>query len=117
MRERFGATAGAMVRRVFVSLIVFALFVAATGWLFSRVPTGFLPLEDKGALMGNIQLPDGASFSRTKEVAARASTMLKEIDGVPRYLGGTRLQSPLRRGTELCVDHLDHGSLGPAYEL
>lgn len=82
MRDRFGSFAGAMVRRVFVSLVAFALFVAATGWLFSRVPTGFLPLEDKGALMGNIQLPDGASLSRTKVVAERASEMLREIDGV-----------------------------------
>ena len=82
MRDRFGSTASAMVRRVFVSLAVFALFVAATGWLFSRVPTGFLPLEDKGALMANIQLPDGASLSRTQEVAERASGMVKEIAGV-----------------------------------
>ena len=82
MRDRFGSTASAMVRRVFVSLAVFALFVAATGWLFSRVPTGFLPLEDKGALMANIQLPDGASLSRTQEVAERASGMMKEIAGV-----------------------------------
>ena len=82
MRDRFGSTASTMVRRVFVSLAVFALFVAATGWLFSRVPTGFLPLEDKGALMANIQLPDGASLSRTQEVAERASGMVKEIAGV-----------------------------------
>ncbi len=81
-RDRFGLAASAMVRRIFVSLVVFALFVAATGWLFARVPTGFLPFEDKGALMANIQLPDGASLSRTKEVAERASTMLREIDGV-----------------------------------
>lgn len=81
-RDRFASVAGAMVRRVLLSLIVFALFVVATGILFSRVPTGFLPLEDKGALMANIQLPDGASLSRTEEVAARASDMLREIDGV-----------------------------------
>ena len=82
MRDRFGSIASAMVRRVLVSLAVFALFVAATGWLFTNVPTGFLPLEDKGALMANIQLPDGASLSRTKEVTERASGMLREIDGV-----------------------------------
>lgn len=81
-RDRFGGLASSMIRRVFVSLVVFALFVAATGWLFSRTPTGFLPLEDKGALMANIQLPDGASLARTKEVAERASGMLREIDGV-----------------------------------
>ncbi|MGI9421971.1 MAG: efflux RND transporter permease subunit [Hyphomicrobiaceae bacterium] len=81
-RDGFAWLAGAMVRRVVLSLIVFGLFVTATGMLFSRVPTGFLPLEDKGALMANIQLPDGASLSRTREVTKRASEMLRAIDGV-----------------------------------
>ncbi|MFY0610712.1 MAG: multidrug efflux RND transporter permease subunit [Hyphomicrobiaceae bacterium] len=81
-RDRFGALAGTMVRRMFLSLVVFVLFAVATGWLFTRVPTGFLPLEDKGALMANIQLPDGASLSRTEEVTRRASDMLQKIDGV-----------------------------------
>ncbi len=82
MRDRFGSLAATMVRRMALSLLVFALFAAATGFLFARVPTGFLPLEDKGALMANIQLPDGASLSRTEEVARRASDMLADIDGV-----------------------------------
>ena len=86
MRDRFGALASTMVRRIALSLIVFALFFTATGVLFQRVPTGFLPLEDKGALMGNIQLPDGASLSRTKDVTRRASDMLRKIDGVREVL-------------------------------
>ncbi len=81
-RDRFGAFASTMVRRMLLSLLAFALFIVATGVLFSRVPTGFLPLEDKGALMANIQLPDGASLSRTEEVTRRASSMLRDIDGV-----------------------------------
>ena len=81
-RSGFTWLASAMVRRVMISLLVFAAFTAATGMLFSRVPTGFLPLEDKGALMANMQLPDGASLSRTQEVAARATGMMQDIDGV-----------------------------------
>ncbi len=81
-RDGFAWLASAMVRRILISLAVFLVFVFAAGFLFARVPTGFLPLEDKGALMGNIQLPDGASLSRTQEVASRATNMLKEIDGV-----------------------------------
>jgi len=82
MRDRFGALVGTMLRRMLVSLLAFGLFLAATGWLFVRTPTGFLPLEDKGALMANIQLPDGASLSRTKAVTERASTLIRDIDGV-----------------------------------
>ena len=82
MRDPFGSSASAMARRVDVSLVVFALFVAAPGWLFSRVRTGFLQLEYKGALMANIQQPDGASLSQTQEVTERASEMMTEIAGV-----------------------------------
>ncbi len=74
--------ASAMVRRMMLSLIAFVAFAVATGFLFSTTPTGFLPLEDKGALMANIQLPDGASLSRTKEVTIRAEKLLRDIDGV-----------------------------------
>ena len=81
-RDKFASFAGTMVRRMAISLLAFLVFVALTGLLFSRTPTGFLPLEDKGALFANIQLPDGASLSRTQEVAQRATTMLKDIDGV-----------------------------------
>lgn len=81
-RDAFVGVANAMVRRIAISLLAFLGFVAITGFLFSRTPTGFLPLEDKGALMANLQLPDGASLSRTKAVAERAVTMLRDIDGV-----------------------------------
>ena len=81
-RDGFAWLAGAMVRRVLLSLMAFAAFTVATGLLFSKVPTGFLPLEDKGALMANMQLPDGASLSRTEEVAGRATKMMLDIDGV-----------------------------------
>ena len=69
-----------------LSLIAFAAFTVATVMLFSHVPTGFLPLEDKGALMANMQLPDGASLSRTEEVAGRATQMMLDIDGVQDVL-------------------------------
>jgi multidrug efflux pump len=85
-RDKFVGIAGQMIRRVTLSLLVFLGFVALTGFLFTRTPTGFLPLEDKGALMANVQLPDGASLSRTKEVSARGVTMLREIDGVSDVL-------------------------------
>ncbi|MGI9523113.1 MAG: efflux RND transporter permease subunit [Hyphomicrobiaceae bacterium] len=85
-RDSFSWLAAAMVRRMLVSLIVFSCFVGVTAFLFARVPAGFLPLEDKGALMANIQLPDGASLSRTEEVTRRASQMIADIDGVQDVL-------------------------------
>lgn len=108
-RDRFGALAGTMARRITLSLLAFAVFAGATGMLFSRVPTGFLPLEDKGALMANIQLPDGASLSRTEAVARRASAMMREIDGVRDVLAvpGFSLLSGAAPNSALVIMILD----------
>ncbi|WP_374592361.1 efflux RND transporter permease subunit [Aquabacterium sp.] len=52
-------------------LVAFALIVGAMGWLFTRLPTAFLPDEDMGTLYAQIQLPAGATQERTLEVVKR----------------------------------------------
>jgi hydrophobe/amphiphile efflux-1 (HAE1) family protein len=63
-------------------MIVFVLFVAGVVYLVQAVPTSFVPLEDKGVLLVNVQLPDGASLHRTQEMSAEMTTILKEMDGI-----------------------------------
>lgn len=50
--------------------------------LFSILPTGFIPTEDKGTIFTQIQLPEGSSASRTDEVADLIDKKIREIDGV-----------------------------------
>ena len=47
--------------------------IAATVYGFSRVPTGFLPIEDQGYLIATVQLPDGASLERTQKALDQVS--------------------------------------------
>ena len=44
-----------------------------TGWSFNKVPTGFVPTQDKQYLVAFAQLPDGASLDRTEAVIRRMS--------------------------------------------
>lgn len=46
------------------------------------IPTGFIPTEDKGAVMVQIQLPDGSSTIRTKEVVVGIEKQIKQMPGV-----------------------------------
>ena len=46
------------------SLVIVGLF-AALGYLFKSVPTSFIPNEDKGFFMVDVQLPQSASLNRT----------------------------------------------------
>ncbi len=49
-------------------LVIYVALVAATGYLFTRVPTTFLPDEDQGVMMVQVTLPANASAERTQNV-------------------------------------------------
>ena len=59
---------GAMVLKPLRYLLVYALIVGLMGFLFTRLPTSFLPDEDQGILFVQIQLPAGATQERTLKV-------------------------------------------------
>jgi len=55
-------------RLSFIILLVYAGLVALTYDAFRKVPTGFIPTQDRGYLMAFVQLPDSASLDRTVAV-------------------------------------------------
>ena len=73
-----------------VNLIVLVLYgglLGLTYWMFQRVPTGFVPQQDKGYLLVNVQLPDGAALNRTEHVVNKVSDLAREIGGVAHTVG------------------------------
>ncbi len=50
--------------------------------LFKNTPTGFLPAEDQGAFMCEVQLPSGASLNRTVEVVKQVEERALKVPGV-----------------------------------
>ena len=50
--------------------------------LFGMVPGGFVPEEDQGYFLVNVQLPDAASLERTDQVIARIEGILGKVDGI-----------------------------------
>src|SRR5262249_37057758 len=65
-----------------IALAVYGLLVAATGIGFSRVPSGFVPTQDKLYLVALAQLPNGATLDRTEDVIRRMSTLALKHPGV-----------------------------------
>ena len=55
------AARGGLLRVSLIVLLVYAGLLALTYWQFNRAPTGFIPQQDKGYLILNVQLPDSAS--------------------------------------------------------
>ncbi len=71
-----------LVRRVAVVMVVFAAVLAAGWYGFVRIPGGFVPNEDKGAVFVHIQLPDSASLERTEDVLDRVTGVLMAAPSV-----------------------------------
>jgi HAE1 family hydrophobic/amphiphilic exporter-1 len=70
------------VRRAFISALVFIGLTTVALLGFISLPTGFVPEEDQGYLMVNVQLPDGASLQRTKEVMKKVDKIIADTPGV-----------------------------------
>ena len=76
---RYEGLVGAVLKRGKRSLVVYALVVLAMAGGYASLPTSFLPDEDQGILMAQIQLPVGATDSRTQAVMAQFEAyMLKQ---------------------------------------
>ena len=82
VRDGYAGLVGRMIRRSGLSMLLFAAFAGGAVFLFRAAPTGFLPLEDKGAFFVNVQLPAGASLARTEAAVERASELVREVEGV-----------------------------------
>jgi hydrophobe/amphiphile efflux-1 (HAE1) family protein len=72
---------GALMSLTYIGLMVLA------GYLFTSVPQGFIPAQDQGYLIVSIQLPAGASLSRTDDVVKDAVNRLLKIDGIRTSVG------------------------------
>src|SRR5262249_7901316 len=64
------------------TFVIAALLIGASMFALTRVPTGFIPLEDQGYLLISAQLPDAASLERTQEVFERITRIARETPGV-----------------------------------
>jgi multidrug efflux pump len=80
--EVYGRTVGWCLRLSVIVLVLYVGLIGLTGFGFTRVPSGFIPNQDKGRLIVNIQLPDSASLERTNEVAQKVDRITRETPGV-----------------------------------
>ena len=71
-----------IVRRSGVALVAYAGLLALTWLGFSKVPGGFVPIQDKQYLVAFAQLPDAASLDRSDDVIRRMSQAALETEGV-----------------------------------
>ena len=82
LSDRFGRLAARLIRMTAVVLVAYAGLIGLTAWQFSRAPTGFIPELDQGYLITVMQLPPGASLTRTDAVVREATQIILDTPGV-----------------------------------
>ncbi len=60
----------------YLILLLFVGGLASAGWMYQHVPTGFIPQEDQGYLIGLVIAPPGASLSYTSAIADKAQAVI-----------------------------------------
>ncbi|MCE7029592.1 efflux RND transporter permease subunit [Jiella avicenniae] len=82
----YGRVVGGAVRRNVRMLAVYAAIVGALGYAYSKLPSGFLPLEDQGYAIAATQLPAGATAERTAGVLDKVNDFFLNRSGVKRIV-------------------------------
>src|SRR5439155_1528609 len=67
----YGQAVSRLLRVSLLVLLAYGGLLYLTYWSFTSTPTGFIPAQDKGYLLVNVQLPDAASVGRTQGVVQR----------------------------------------------
>ncbi|RAX42923.1 efflux RND transporter permease subunit [Rhizobium tropici] len=78
----YGKGVGGLLSRKSIVMVVYLALVGATYSLFTTVPGGFVPSQDKQYLIGFAQLPDAASLDRTEDVIKRMTDIALKQPGV-----------------------------------
>jgi multidrug efflux pump len=69
------------------ALLSFVLVIGVVALMFVRMPSSFLPNEDQGYIIANIQLPAGATTQRTSKVLADAEAFIMKQPEVANMVG------------------------------
>ena len=70
------------VNRKLIGAAAFAAVLFGVFFFGKALPTGFIPEEDQGYLLANVQLPDASSLQRTDEIAKKVEQIIKDTPGV-----------------------------------
>ncbi len=81
-KDRYQVLLAALTSRWKIVVGIFAVLMVCTYFIFTIVPTGFVPEEDQGYFIVNVQGPEGSSLERTEETMQEVHQILINTPGV-----------------------------------
>jgi HAE1 family hydrophobic/amphiphilic exporter-1 len=92
VRDAYGRSLSWAIERRRFTMGVFLAIIVATGWLYGKMPKGFLPSEDAGQLFCFIEAPQDISFDATYQRPCWSPPRRSNIESVTGFLGATSSQ-------------------------
>ncbi|NLQ18027.1 multidrug efflux RND transporter permease subunit [Marinomonas sp. M1K-6] len=86
LTSRYTVLNGKLVNRSGRFMLVYLVLVIGLGYAYVRLPESFVPTEDQGYMIVDMQLPAGATFSRTNETMKGAEQFLGQRDAVENVI-------------------------------
>ncbi len=80
--EGYTRLVGLALRLSFIVILLYVGCLALTGFGFATSPTGFIPEQDQGYLLVNVELPDAASVQRTDKMLDQLAEIALKVPGV-----------------------------------
>lgn len=74
------------VRKAILTVIILGIVMGGVYYFFNKIPSSFLPQEDKGALLTNLTLPSGATLKRTEKALKEFREKVQALEGVESCL-------------------------------
>lgn len=109
----YAATVDFLAKHALIAIAIVAALFFGMYTLFTTTPTSFIPTEDKGFFMVDVQLPSGASLNRTEVVMDRLTDALGEDEAVENVLsvnGYSILNSALQANSGMIIVKLKEWS-------
>ena len=82
LSERYGRLTSRTVRLIGVILVAYVVLLGLAAWRFTATPSGFIPAQDQGYLIGVVQMPPGSTLQRTTAVLQSTVAKALKVPGV-----------------------------------
>nr|WP_297308860.1 efflux RND transporter permease subunit [uncultured Flavobacterium sp.] len=82
LTEKYGKSFKFLFKHKWVSFGILFVCLGLTYYVNKSMPAGFVPNEDRGFIMGNLELPAGASVDRVNQLGERFSELSRQIPGI-----------------------------------
>lgn len=82
LSEKYGRSFKFLFKHKWISIAILLACLGLTYYANNTMPAGFVPSEDRGFIMGNLELPAGASVDRVNQLGKEFSEKARQIPGI-----------------------------------